>query len=141
MVTLYTLVVMFGSGLTPNLPPVLSNHTTAHLSYDTCQVMAQREREQGGGGFFIPIIRCLPDDEAEKVIAEAKSAYQQATGLGDGPALYTLHGNITVDGRSIPEMVYPHLTWDQCQSQIAQAESVVAAQHGRGTIRAACVKE
>lgn len=140
---LYTLLVMFAPALVdPSLSPIYSNHTTAYLSYETCQLMAQNERAQAdGNGFFVPVIRCVPDDQVDQNIADIKATYQRVAGSADAPALYTLRGNITVDGRAIPEMVYPHLTWDQCQAQIAQGQAVVAAQRGRGTIRATCVKE
>jgi hypothetical protein len=140
---LYTMLVMFAPALiAPNLSPIYSDHTTAHLSYETCQIMAQNERAQArGDGFFIPAIRCVPDDQVDQNIAQIKAIYQHVAGSPDSPPLYTLRGNLTVDGRPVPQITSAHLTWDQCQDQIAQGQAIVAAQHGRGTLSATCEKE
>ena len=55
--------------------------------------------------------------------------------------MYTLRGKLTVDGKPVPEITSFHLTWDQCQDQIAKGQAIVAAQHGRGTLSAVCEKE
>ena len=79
---LYTMLVMFAPALSvPDMLPAYSNHTTAHLSYDACQIMAQNERTQArGDGFFIPIIRCVPDDQVEQNMADIKATYQRIVG-------------------------------------------------------------
>jgi hypothetical protein len=139
----FTLLVLFAPLLAgPDQAMIYSNHTTPHLSYDACQQMAQQERTQASGdGFFVPYIRCVPDDQVQQAIAEANAKYRQVSGGADKPPLYTLRGRLTVDGKPVPEITSPHLTWDQCQDQIAKGQALVAAQHGRGVLTAVCERE